>query len=117
MSETDRKGGPSLGVTPPSESAAPLSQNDTDRAAILARRARLIAVALAGLAVTADCGAGTAPEPSEDGGQTDAPFRPCLEPPLEDSGRKDSDKLDAATDSDAPLQEDATPQPCLAPPV
>ena len=81
---------------------------------ILARRARFVAAALAGLNA-AMCGgktdggsdAGTNPQPClrppgvEDGGP-----RPCLTPPLPDAAR------DAAADADG----DASPLPCLAPP-
>jgi len=77
---------------------------------ILARRARFVAAALAGLNA-AMCGGET--DGGSDGGTNP---RPCLSPPsVQDGGPKPclSPPLpDAAADADG----DAEPQPCLAPP-
>lgn len=83
--------------------------NDEAKRIILARRARFVAAALAGLNA-AMCGGKSEPQPclsvvAEDSGTP----QPCLSPP--------SHPIDAATDAgaDAPDDADAQPQPCLSP--
>jgi hypothetical protein len=89
-----------------------MGNNDAKRL-ILARRARFVAAALAGVAIA--CGGSTTddanPEPClgpqyqpprDAGGDADAQPQPCLEPPIQE---------DAGADADA----DAEPQPCLSP--
>jgi hypothetical protein len=82
---------------------------------ILARRARFVAAALAGLNA-AMCGGksdGDAPKPdagvvAPDGGNP----QPCLSSLPRDPEDASADADEAAADADA----DAEPQPCLAPP-
>jgi len=92
--------------------------DDADRAAILARRQRFIAMALSGLATTATVSAcddvpKTAPK-------SDDPVpQPCLKiesPPPADSGA--AAQGDAATDeADSGTEPKITPVPCLSPPL
>ncbi len=96
--------------------------DDETRRIILARRARFLAAALAGVAATGTVaaaaeGCGGETEQSDGGtpqpclsppSNPDAQPQPCLSKIAEDAG------LDAATD--AKLDADAEPQPCLAPP-
>ena len=83
--------------------------DDESKRIILARRAKFVAAALAGLNA-AMCGGETTSEPQpclsvarDDGG---SPPQPCLSAPI-DAARPDA--ADAADDADA------EPQPCLAP--
>jgi hypothetical protein len=104
--------------------------NDDAKKLILARRAKFVAAALAGMTgVATACGGST-----EDGKASNPnpclgveccpenPPEPCLSPPYEppdadaavdgnDDANGDAD--DAATNKDA----DAEPQPCLSPPI
>ena len=86
--------------------------NDDAKRLILARRARFVAAALAGVAVA--CGGSTQDadpqpclsppsQPRDAGSDADAGPRVCLEAPLEDAG----------SDEDAGADADAEPQPCL----
>lgn len=61
--------------------------DDLDRASILARRARFVAAALAGLALTADCG-GKVVVPGDGGnaGEGAGAAQPCLSPPVGGGG-------------------------------
>ena len=84
--------------------------DEDNRRLILARRARFVAAALAGVAAsTAGCGKA---EPclsqvvNPDSGEP----QPCLTPP-----NPNIDAGDAGADADA--GSDAEPQPCLSPPV
>jgi hypothetical protein len=88
--------------------------DDESKRLILARRARFVAAALAGVAATANaCGGDAEPQPClsplYDGGisdgradAADARPQPCLEPMIEDAAKPDADA-------------DAEPQPCLSP--
>jgi hypothetical protein len=100
--------------------------DDDARRLILARRARFVAAALAGVAATASVAASTeacggdveqtdtdgGPKPCLSGpsGQADAAPQPCLDPPIEEDAEAPNE--DAAT-TDA----DAEPQPCLFAPL
>lgn len=99
--------------------ATPTDAADHDRDAILSRRARFVAAALAGLAgsaVALACSTESPPAP-------DAAPQPCLSP-LVDGGVPPVDAArDAATPdaadggSEEPDASDAAPLPCLAPPL
>lgn len=58
-------------------------EDDADRRAILKRRRRLIALALAGVTSTAGLGGGALAQEATDGGEvrTDAGAEPCLTAP------------------------------------
>ena len=100
--------------------------DDADREAILARRNKLIAVALAGL--TSACGSSTCLRPLSDAGSRvdagpadsgmDAEPVPCLSPPLRDDAGSDASAPDASDDLDGSIDTDAEPMACLrmAPP-
>lgn len=103
-----------------------------DRDAILARRSRFVAAALAGLAgasLIAACGGNVADDKEDaaspspclsptatpvDAGRDGTP-QPCLEPPI-DRDAEPQPCLSIAIDAEAPDASDAGPQPCLAPP-
>lgn len=74
--------------------------DDPDRAAILARRRRFLAVALSGVAATALAGCETTPAP-------------CLRLAIDAGAETQDAGPDAASSSDAGA--DASPMPCLAP--
>ena len=84
--------------------------NDDAKRLILARRARFVAAAVAGIA--AACGGST----------EDSKPKPCLEPVLRDAGADADPKPcltplppDADVVVDAGADADAEPQPCLSP--
>lgn len=109
-------------------------QDELDRAAILARRSRFVAAAVAGLAgasLIAACGGSVtdegdaSPQPCLSPAVDAAP-QPCLEPPIDRDAEPQpclsplppdggDDAGDAAA-SDGGDAGDAGPQPCLAPP-
>jgi hypothetical protein len=93
-----------------------MSDDDLDRAAILARRQRFIAIALSSLAVACTSRAGkpqaclSPPMPqTEDGSQGEPETPPSEDPPSEDPPAEDPPAEDPP---------EAPPQPCLkvAPP-
>lgn len=119
------------------------SDHDPDRAAILARRQRFIALALSGLATAAcdkpasgpakpadssqpgdhadpqPCLKVAAPDPPQADGSTTAVPQPCLEVSIEPQGGS-SGGGDSSGGKDDGAGDDATPQPCLnvvAPPT
>lgn len=82
-------------------------EDDPDREAILARRRKLVAVALSGLTTLGACGGDPAPAP-------------CLEPPIEvreSQGESAGDETQAnQNEPDGPGVREPIPGPCLAPP-
>ena len=114
--------------------ATPTDDADHDRDAILSRRARFVAAALAGLAGSAlalACSTESPPAP-------DAAPQPCLSPRVDDAAVPprdanaadggNTDASDAGADDAgdaaplpclkvAPDASDASPLPCLAPPL
>jgi hypothetical protein len=101
--------------------------SDESKKLILARRARFMAAALAGVAATTTslgaaleaCGGETTQSP----GDKDASPQPCLgataDPrPCLTAAPQDAGKLDAAKDAESKdAASDAEPQPCLAPAI
>ncbi len=114
----------------PSEWPASADPDDEDRQAILARRSRFVASALAGLAgaslVAACSGSEANPQPCLSGPFTPtastptatAMPTPCLSPIPPDSGPGDAG-TDASSDAEpgADAGRDAGPFPCLIPPL
>jgi hypothetical protein len=92
-------------------------ESDPDRAAILARRQRFIALALTGLA-TAACrpqvclSVEVHEQPGAPGQDDDAKPQPCLSPPQEPEPEPEAKPQPCLS----PPQPDAKPQPCLSPP-
>lgn len=101
--------------------------DDDVKRLILARRARFVAAALAGLAV-ARCGgkadgdgSDANPEPCLGVAYPPGPPGVCLTAPYRDAGADADDAGDAGADAgdagDAGDDADAGPQPCLSPPI
>jgi hypothetical protein len=83
-------------------------EDDPDREAILARRRKLVAVALSGLTTLGACGGDPAPAP-------------CLEPPIEvresqGESAGDETRTNQNEPEEQPLVREPIPGPCLAPP-
>lgn len=111
---------------PRAELISVVMADDASKKLILARRARFMAAALAGVATAATLGGAVEAcgGETDGGGQTaDAGPQPCLSPPSTnvDAGTDAApqpclsppSKVDAGADADADA--DAAPQPCLAP--
>lgn len=98
--------------------AAPDTYDDVDREAILARRRRLIATALSGLALTS-CAASTSGADSGDGARIEASVeadawpQPCLSAVL-DAGDASRDTGAPSDATDVPGDQ-SKPMPCLDP--
>jgi hypothetical protein len=88
---------------------------DDAKRAILARRARFIAAALAGVTATATAIEACGGETTGGDSRSDAAApRPCLEPPPQPCLGALPPPRDASTDADADAKEEP-PKPCLSP--
>ncbi len=115
--------GPHDETRDPADVSASAGSEDPDRAAILARRQRFIALALSGLTTTAACekpkeepaAPSKADTKGAEGTDTKANPRPCLKvaPPEPDDSGKPMPCLEVVPPEPEPEPDDGSPQACL----